>query len=200
MEADAYLQPHDNREFGKRCAVPGKQITSPGTAAEVITVGCYDFNDRFDEPPQPYGFRNTEGLEVPLRLRALSNYSNRGPCRGPGGSLKPDLVAPGRYFTACAPAGVPELRRDRSGKYQQFDGTSASTAYTAGVVALLLQKRPTLTAPRIKELLQSRATRDKYTNAVKNARPNEWNAAYGHGKLTLNAVLDMLEVLDNLPK
>jgi subtilisin family serine protease len=199
MAADAYISHSEyGAAFDKCCVQAGKQVTSPGTATEVITVGSYDFNDRFNEPPETYGFTNSEGEEVPLQIGALSNFSNHGPCRGANGSRKPDLAAPGRFFTACAPAGVADLTRDTSGKYRLFAGTSAATPYTAGVIALMFHKKKTLTASRIKTLLQSKVTKDRFTKQVDGSTPDGWNPAYGYGKLTLEAVTDLLQSLDKI--
>lgn len=73
--------------------------------------------------------------------------------------------------------GVP----DTSGNYMLFSGTSAATPYAAGVVALMFQKKPTLTLGQIRELLKNNASQDSFTSTLP-------NPAWGYGKLDLGAV------------
>ncbi len=188
MRLDAYVGPAAGAEFDPSCAKPGKQIATPGTAHRPITVGSYDWNSQFHQ----YGAvhdrnaRMRDGRLVPLRLGALSAYSNSGPSRAPN-VVKPEIVAPGQYFTAPAARNT-RAERDSTGHYQIFNGTSAATPYTAGVVALLMQKKPTITFGEIKGLLKDHASSDLHTDAVPNPR-------WGHGKLDVKAVDAMLKAL-----
>jgi subtilisin family serine protease len=166
-----------------------RQIGAPGAAAQAITVGSYDFNDKF----------NTEGRDVTLpdvESRALtigqvSSYSNPGPRRlGDGADfgqnlVKPDIVSPGEWHITPTPLNVvPTFMRDSTGYYQNFNGTSAATPYTAGVVALLFEKQPSLTAGQVRDLLHDCAQHDAFTQ--------KGTEQWGYGKLNLQAVDKLL--------
>jgi subtilisin family serine protease len=194
IKADAYITPASG-SFDSACARFRKQVACPATAAQAITVGSYDWNDRFSRRGQAIalpllGMR--DGKTPPLTVGARSFYSNPGPSRlstPDRPSAKPDIVAPGQYFTAAAPLNSPERPlHETSGKYQLFNGTSAATPYTAGVIALLLQKKPDLTLGEIRELLKANATKDKFTGDLPNP---DW----GYGKLDLKAVKRMLDAV-----
>jgi len=98
--------------------------------------------------------------------------------------VKPDVVAPGQWYTAPAARNT-QARLDSSGHYRLFNGTSAATPYCAGVVALLMQKKPDITLGEIKNLLKKCATQDDFTGKVPNP---DW----GHGKLDLKALEKMI--------
>ncbi len=76
-----------------------------------------------------------------------------------------------------------------SGSFQLFNGTSAATPHAAGVVALLLQRRPTLTTAEVRALLARHASRDASTGAVP-------NPGWGYGRLDPTAVAAMLTELE----
>lgn len=77
----------------------------------------------------------------------IASYSSRGPTAD--GRIKPDLWAPGvRIRSARA-----------SGGYSDISGTSLATPFVAGVAALILDARPTLTPATIKRILIGTAAR-----------------------------------------
>jgi subtilisin family serine protease len=69
-----------------------------------------------------------------------------------------------------------------------FNGTSAATPYTAGVVALMFQKKPALTLGQIRELLKNNASHDGFTATLP-------NPSWGYGKLDLAAVKRILDAI-----
>jgi subtilisin family serine protease len=179
-------------------AFHGEQVTSPGTAANAITVGSYDWTDQFDGQAK-------SGCAAPINIGALSCYSNpgynRAPMDGSPAVVKPEIVAPGQVFTASYARltdgrdlntvlpkqdGEPYWQVDHSGKYVAFDGTSASAPYVAGIVALMMQKKPNITAGEIKNLLQRHASSDRETTGLV---PNTLG---GYGKLDMTAVKALL--------
>lgn len=161
-----------------------KQVGSPATALQAITVGSYDFNDLLEVKAGIASFGKKSGDKViPLTMGALSDYSNPGP-RRTGDAFKPELVAPGEIHTAPLAQDNVAMAKgtvEKSGKYVPMDGTSSATPYCAGVVALMFQKNPNLTVGEVKRILQASLTRDLYTGRTP-------NGAWGYGKLDLKAV------------
>lgn len=160
-------------------------VGSPGNAANVITVGSYDFR---------LAWENQQGGQTiyNLPLDAISDYSSPGG-ELPGGGFKPEVAAPARYTISSmsaaadpdsptcggrnmgAAAGWTAVTGD--GKHMAWSGTSAAAPYTAGVIALMFQKNPRLDAARIKEILVRTAKHgDRFVGPVPNA---EW----GYGRL-----------------
>ena len=100
--------------------------------------------------------------------------------------IKHDLVAPGMCYTAPASSGSQSQWLSAVSGYQFFNGTSSATPYTAGVIALMLQRKPTLTAAEFKALLKDGgATKDKFTGDVP-------NGLWGRGKLDYAAAERLL--------
>ena len=71
--------------------------------------------------------------------------------------------------------------------FSRFSGTSMSSPATAGVVALILQANPRLSAKEIKEILKSTARTDNRTGVI----PDTGSFVWGWGKV--NAYQAVLE-------
>lgn len=173
VRCDAYLA---GGTFDKSCATFAKLIGRPGTAAAAITVGSYDWNDRFEKDGE---LVTVSPGGVPMVIGSLSSYSSMGPSRD-ASVTKPDLVAPGQFYSAPAPLVETDGLRDKSKNYQLFNGTSAATPYVAGIVALMFEKQPAMTFGDVKTALRNALTSDTYTGACPNPR-------WGYGKLDLAA-------------
>src|SRR5262249_12018717 len=65
------------------------------------------------------------------------------------------LRDPGSYVDVNYPTGL--VPGDTTGRYFRGSGTSQAAAVVSGAVALLLQKRPTLTPDQVKKLLMDKA-------------------------------------------
>ena len=120
-------------------------------------------------------------------LGRSSNFSSLGPTRD--GRWKPEISAPGELITAAL-ATDSELAGNRFQTYHQavnrllsIQGTSMSSPTIAGVVALMLQKKPTLTTAQVRDLLRSTARKDAHTGL------GDWHPAYGYGKVRVAGVL-----------
>ena len=185
--ADAYLsaQGLEGLSFADHCYRYGKLIGSPANAASVITIGSYDWNDQFDKHGQVLEINDVFG--EPIRIGQLSTYSSPGPQRL--GATKPEIVAPGQWHTVPAPRNAYILELDSSGMYQNFNGTSAATPYTAGIIALIFEKKPDLTLGQLRELLTGNLTKDQFTGEVP-------NPGWGYGKLDVKAIKSMLAAIE----
>lgn len=187
-KADAYIYGKD-AAFTGACKVAGKQVGTPGTTANAITVGSYDWNNEFEATRGTLVLgdviRTTStGGPAPLVIGGLSSYSCPGYSRS--GAIKPDVVAPGQFHIAPAPLqNIEGMLRHASGKYQAFNGTSAATPYTAGILALAFQKKGDLSGAQIRELLKTSASQDRFTGEIPNAR-------WGYGKLDIGAAQKLL--------
>jgi subtilisin family serine protease len=125
----------------------------------------------------------------------IATFSSYGPTMDE--RRKPDLAAPGvsvassiSSFTDNSFSSVGSVNfQGRSYPFARFSGTSMSAPAVTGIVALLLQAAPELTAAEVKDLLRNTARRDNYTGTV----PPEGSTRWGQGKV--NAYAAMREML-----
>jgi subtilisin family serine protease len=174
--------------FHTSSASQNSLVASPGTSSNVITVASYDWNDQFEfaagRKPVPE-LCNSQPPFRPISIGKISCYSSPGYRRD--GTIKPEIAAPGQWYhasyakTLTGAGANAKSYVDASGNYCLFNGTSAATPYVAGIVALMMQKKPAITFGEIKSLMKQHASSDRYTDDV----PNVW---FGHGKLDLKAV------------
>ena len=102
-------------------------LTVPATARRAITVGAV-------------GKLSTSG---PYQ------YSGTGPTRD--GRLKPEIVAPG--VDICSNTVRFDRRDGPTSTQEQKNGTSMAAPHVAGVIALMFQLNPDLTAAQVKQIL-----------------------------------------------
>ena len=172
---DVYLPNFRQVEFGAGTAKTG-MVGSPGNAANVITVGAFNFRD---------SWKNSEGGDTILNivLDDIASYSSPGGKRNFDGVVKPDITSPATYTlsplshdarpgrSACGDdnmgtAGTKFVMVDDN--YIAWEGTSASSPFTAGVVALMLQKNPDLDAEQVRQVLIKTARKGGSVGAVPN--------------------------------
>ena len=108
----------------------GETVSSPGAAADVITIGAVDRSDR------------------------VASFSSRGPTAD--GRVKPDICFPGTDIVSARATGT-SLGTPVNDRYTAASGTSMATPHASGVAALLRQAVPTLTPLQAKLALMQTA-------------------------------------------
>jgi subtilisin family serine protease len=159
---------------------PAYSVGMPGTEERAVVVASVVSRNRFPTV-------NGELVAQALVVGGLSPFSSHGPTRI--GIQKPDLAAPGQYITAAL-AGGSEMatvaqyrpRHSPTDGYITIQGTSMATPFVAGVIALLLEREPTLTPEEIQQRFRVTCRRDAQTGSV-------WDTGFGYGKLDAQALL-----------
>jgi subtilisin family serine protease len=159
----------------------GRTIGLPATSEGCLAVASHVTRTKWDADL---------GSQHDARLVSgrISPFSSLGPTRD--GRWKPELSAPGQYVTAAL-AERSQMAKfdDRALKDERLltmEGTSMSAPVVTGVVALLLQRRPTLTVEDVRTLLRETARKDAHTGSA------PWDPAYGFGKLDAARVIAAL--------
>lgn len=134
-------------------------------------------------------WKSDDGNEIDqnVLIGRSSPFSSMGPTRDE--RQKPEISAPGQYLTSgLAANSTSSEATDRALNNQRLltiEGTSMAAPMVTGAVALLLQKKRTLTADAIRGLLASAARVDAHSGAV-------WNPTYGFGKLDIAKALSLV--------
>lgn len=152
-------------------------IGEPACAKKAISIGAH--NSEFKLPTGTVLTGN------------LAPFSSEGPTLD--GRIKPDVTAPGvnvassissfttRSYTTFKSTNFKGRKYD----FAKFSGTSMSGPAAAGVVALMLQANPQLTAAQVKDILKKTARQDDKTGAIPTTGSTEW----GWGKVTATAAV-----------
>lgn len=188
-------------DFGLGTTKTG-MVGSPGNAANVITVAAYNFRN---------SWQNTVGGETRFNFNIgdIADYSSPGGKRAIDGVYKPDIAAPANYTISplsqtadlnskscegesmAASLGKSYVTAD--GTHIAWSGTSASSPFTAGVIALMLQKNPTLDAEQVRQILIKTAKKGGSVGAVP-------NPSWGYGMLDAAAALQATPLPKASPK
>jgi subtilisin family serine protease len=159
--------------FAGRSVQDTMKIGSPGAAASAVTVASYTTK---------VSWKDIEGRpqEVGMELGDISDFSSEGPLRT--GSQKPDVAAPGAMIAAAlsADSSVSPAYVVSPG-YRIMAGTSMATPIITGVVALLLERDPTLDPNGVKALLRQHSR-------ISGQAPGTFDPKWGFG------LIDALEL------
>ena len=95
------------------------------------------------------------GAAAPIHADQMTTFSSRGPA---GGSIKPDVTAPGlQVLAGDTPDPVDDAFGPPGQLFQSIAGTSMSSPYAAGVAALILAVHPSWTPGQVKSALMTSA-------------------------------------------
>lgn len=116
---------------------------------------------------------NSLGIGAVYSNNTIASFSCRGPARWDGNLYaKPDISGPGVNIYSTFPLS--------QGSYGTLTGTSMATPHLSGVIAMLLQANPNLTATQIKTILMNTATlppnHETTTNIYGAGIVNAWDA------------------------
>lgn len=131
----------------------------------------------------------------------ISNFSSFGPTVD--GRVKPDIASTGQSvwssvnsFDITQNHAHPIEMNGREYGFAVFSGTSMSGPMVAGIVALMLEANPVMSATQAKEILKETARLDEFTG---NIGPNG-HLQWGWGKANALAAVKAVEVLASDPK
>ncbi len=191
VEAHLYIMNSAYGTFSPDVAVSSYLVGTPGSMENAITVGSYDWNDNWSSAGKIVNLTSVchdpQGARMPFEIGWLSCYSSPGPSRS--GVMKPEIAAPGEWYPSAdakdnGKSAGDWAKLDSTGFYRAMNGTSAATPYTSGVVALMFQKKPTLTLGEAKDLLKGKASKTGF-NPYSTGVPNK---NWGYGKLDAAAI------------
>jgi minor extracellular serine protease Vpr len=154
-------------------------VSMPATAENVVAVGSYV--SRTDWPGQNPVFLLLSNPE----MDGLSEWSSGGPTRD--GRMKPDITGPGEFIIAprSRDSEIAGWARLANRHYRVWNGTSMSAPHVTGLIALMLEEKPELTARQIIDILYATGSNDRHTLEVPNY---DW----GYGKIDGYTAMDLL--------
>ncbi len=157
-----------------------------GTSKAVISVGAFAARTAYNNIKGKW--INDSSYVTPGNI---TRFSSKGPTVD--GRTKPDISAPGYDVPSSinnkqVDGWMPDKTllktffRNDSQYWTAFNGTSMASPHVTGIVALMLQANPNLTADQVREILKSTATVDQNTGVVPNNQ-------YGYGKVNAFAAV-----------
>jgi len=149
---------------------PNETIGIPGTAHNVLTVGAYVTKNTW------FGFGGgTYGSDA-YQIGQIAPFSSLGPTRD--NRTKPDIVAPGMFIASARSSQVSATNSDPDKFHRVLAGTSMAAPHVAGIIALMLQYSPGLSALQIVDTLRRSAREDTMTGFLASSGSRIW----GFGK------------------
>jgi subtilisin family serine protease len=136
----------DGATFDVTVATNDMKVGSPGTASSAVTVAAYTTKNQWTD-------LQGNSQSVGLGINDISDFSSPGPLRN--SNRKPDVTAPGAMIAApLSSASQVNAGWIVAPGFRLMAGTSMSTPFVTGIVALLLQQNPALDPPNAKQTLQ----------------------------------------------
>lgn len=184
----------------------------------VISVGSYltrtDWTDYFGSPEKYLKSTLTGKVQ---QLGEISDFSSYG--IDDNGKQYPTILAPGQgiisaassYDTQLFANGQPNTankdgivtlyqsadKHDRKNWYHVEQGTSMACPHAAGIVALWMQAKPTLTVKEIKDIMKATCVNDTWTTSAANI-PSGNKIQAGYGKIDALAGLKKILGTDGI--
>ena len=153
-------------QFTGRHTDDAVKVGSPGAATQAVTVASYTTRTVWTDAG---GDEHRSGFAIDT----ISDFSSEGPRRD--GEPKPDVTAPGSMIISARSAHAPmapELVID--GLHVALQGTSMACPFVTGLVALLLQRDPTLDPGGVKAALQA-------ASVIPDTKPGTFDPQWGYG-------------------
>lgn len=131
----------DNVDFPAACPPPylhPNQQVNQGGLTSIISVGSVNEHDEYvsSSSQGPVTWQGTSYADYLYDSEHI-------------GLIRPDISAPGDLIYS--------LKHDETNKYKYMSGTSQATPCVAGVIALMLEKNPSLTPAQICEIIETTA-------------------------------------------
>lgn len=149
---------------------PNDTIGIPGTAHNVITVGAYVTKTTWKGLDG-----GTYGSDA-YQFGQIAPFSSLGPTRD--NRTKPDIVAPGMFIASARSSQITPENSDPDRFHRILAGTSMAAPHVAGLIALMLQYSPGLSALQIADILRRSAREDLMTGFLAPTGSRIW----GFGK------------------
>ena len=154
-DGNSYGAPY-NVDYPAACPPPylhPDQMVNAGGLTSVICVGSVNAKDEYvsSSSQGPVTWQSTSFGDYRYDAERI-------------GLIRPDISAPGDLIYS--------LKHDENDKYKYMSGTSQATPCVAGVIALMLEKNPTLTPAQICETIETTAKKltDEKSNLTGSGR------------------------------
>ena len=151
-------------------------IGIPGTAHNVVTVGAYITKITTTRSEQ------NNDHSTGFLYGEIASFSSIGPTRD--GRIKPDIVAPGMFITSARSRLVPLGRSDPDQFHRVLAGTSMAAPHVSGIIALMLQYSPSLSAIQIATILRENAREDSFTGLLPSGGSRIWGSGKADARTT----------------
>jgi len=154
-------------------------IAIPATARRLLAIGSHVTKTQWVD------LNGVTRTQANATLDAISWFSSRGPSRD--GRVLPVLTAPGEAIVSSLSQDYPATSTETlfGGGLLKLQGTSQAAPHVTGVIALMLQRNPALTAENARDLLRQ--------TAVDADAPGDDNV-FGAGRLNALAALQATPV------